>query len=181
RLLGQPFAEPRRRLFITTSSASIENSGISQMTDHHTRRITYQSHTRSATTASVDQQQIPESIVTKEDGLDGLLDTILTEIDVFREQTEDKLTPAELRICFESFDTFLSEYSLDEVFRFLHLLQEVVRREQAMCHIHLPVPYGDERVQTVIPVFDGVIEMREGPQHRWHLQDPELTTDWISL
>ena len=43
--------------------------------------------------------------------------------------------------------------------------------------------YGDddETVQLVAPLFDAVIEVRGGNNQRWHLREPEITTDWLRL
>lgn len=51
-------------------------------------------------------------------------------------------------------------------------------------HFHLPSTPGSETLDTLYPVTDIHIELRESrrlPEHRWHLLDSNLSTDWLSV
>lgn len=176
RLTGDDISNPRKRLFVLTGTVGVEHpaAGASEKG----RTIRYQTSTRSVASASAGPAAPIARTVT------GGLDDLYTEVSEEVEQvgmTAGGFDPAELRICIDSLDDLMAKHGRQEAFGFLHEVGELVRRESAMCHVHLPAKMNDEVTGLVGPLFDAVIEVRPGPQQRWHLRDPDLTTDWLSL
>lgn len=99
------------------------------------------------------------------------------------ENAADGLDPAELRVCLDSLGPLVAQNDDRKLFRFLHAVTRDVRRVSGMGHYHLSVPHDDEAVAMLSPLFDAVVEVRTRTDHeqRWHLQDPEFTTDWLAL
>jgi hypothetical protein len=96
----------------------------------------------------------------------------------------DGLSPAELRLCFDSITPLVAEREGRDVRRFLLGLTETVERYDGMAHYHLPSEYGSETVEELERLFDAVVEVRHAAgevEQRWHLRDPEITTDWVPL
>jgi hypothetical protein len=94
------------------------------------------------------------------------------------------LSPAELRLCFDSLTPVIADYDEAEIRRFLGDLTETVERVDGMAHYHLPAEYDSETVASVEHMFDAVVEVRRtdgGVEQRWHLTDPDITTRWLSL
>jgi hypothetical protein len=94
------------------------------------------------------------------------------------------LSPAQLRLCFDSVTPLVTDHDYRDVRRFLLGLTETVERLDGMAHYHLPAEYDSETVETLEPLFDAVVEVRRVEteiQQRWTLQDPDLTTDWLPL
>jgi hypothetical protein len=94
------------------------------------------------------------------------------------------LSPAELRLCFDSVTPLVADREGRDVRRFLLGLTETVEKFDGMAHYHLPSEYGSETVEGLETLFDAVVEVRHADgevEQRWHLQDPEITTDWVPL
>lgn len=94
------------------------------------------------------------------------------------------LSPAELRLCFDSIMPLVADHEGRDVRRFLLGLTETVERFDGMAHYHLPSDYGSETVDELEALFDAVVEVRHADgelEQRWHLRDPDLTTDWVPL
>lgn len=105
------------------------------------------------------------------------------EIESF-ETESGGLTPAELRVCFDSLVPLVTDHPSEDVRAFLGELTEAVERVDGMAHYHLPAEPGSETVESLAPLFDAVIEVRrgrEGVEQRWHLADSEFTTGWVAL
>lgn len=96
----------------------------------------------------------------------------------------DSLDPAELRVCFDSLGPLLEDHDESAVFRFLHAVTGEVRAVSGMGHYHLPIAFDNRTVRTLRPLFDAVVEVRSQGDHsqqRWHLNEADLTTDWLEL
>ncbi|WP_135826196.1 DUF7504 family protein [Halorussus ruber] len=94
------------------------------------------------------------------------------------------LSPAELRLCFDSITPLVADREGRDVRRFLLGLTETVEKFDGMAHYHLPSEYGSETVEELETLFDAVVEVRHADsevEQRWHLQDPKITTDWVPL
>ncbi|MFC7080524.1 DUF7504 family protein [Halorussus caseinilyticus] len=94
------------------------------------------------------------------------------------------LSPAELRLCFESITPIVADYDDRDVRRFLLGVTETVERFDGMAHYHLPAEYDSETVDSIEALFDAVVEVQYGSggiEQRWHLADPDITTDWLAL
>lgn len=95
------------------------------------------------------------------------------------------LSPAELRLCFDSLTPLgVGRGDDGDAREFLGDLTETVERYDGMGHYHLSAEYDSEAVRSVESLFDGVVEVRyvsEEVEQRWHLADPDVTTDWLPL
>lgn len=188
RLLGDDDAGPRRRLFVITDTDlpgvsnryALPSTRISPAT---TKQIAWRSEARStATTAPTDTPDIPTTHL-HDSGLANLGIEISDAIETFDEQA-DGLSPAELRLCFNSLDSLLSEHPRAAVFRFLHILIGRLHNVHGMGHFHLPVARETEVVRLFEELFDATIELRLHDstfQHRWHLHEADLTSTWLPM
>lgn len=188
RLLGDESAGPRRRLFITTDTdlPSVSDRFIAhpnQPSPDKARQIIWESQSRSAAASQTSiEPQIPSTRI-HDGGLSQLGITISEEITELNE-TADGLDPAELRVCFNSLESLLSDYDQESVLQFLHILIGRLRSVQAMGHFHLPVNKDSERVKLLAELFDATIELRiahTSLQQRWHLHDADLTSTWLPM
>jgi|GEM_PF-1399420 len=69
------------------------------------------------------------------------------------------------------------------VFQFLHTLTRWVATQDTGCHIHVAADPESEFVQTVAPLFDEILELRDGPDGRLTAWDSPTgaTGPWTSL
>jgi len=187
RLLGDAAAGPRHRILVSTEEgididqrlpANEPGSGPGSVTLVD-RAIKTRSAAATQPTSSIG------SVSTKlveGDGLAPLGEAVADAIAAV--ETEGPLAPAELRVCIDSLAPLLDEHDESDVFGFLHALGGEIRRVNAMGHVHLPVEYDADPVTTLAPAFDAVIELRvedDASEQRWHLQDEDITTDWLTL
>lgn len=178
RLLGDTAATPRRRLFVLTESIGPDHPATTAGPGDHVRTLTYHTDTRS--TATTDAATTPTPDRTVDGDLSDLYTAIEAEV-TDAERDARNLEPAQLRLCLDSLDTLLAAHGQEEVFAFLHKLGALLRDADGMAHVHLPAGMTDDVVGVLTPLFDAIIEVRDGPQQRWHLREPEFTTDWLSL
>lgn len=111
--------------------------------------------------------------------LDRLQSAVTAEIDDFRD-----LTPAELRVCIDSLGPLLEDHDRESVRAFLEDVGTAVTGVRGMAHHHFRVARDDPAVADLAPLFDAVVEVgtEAGRSvHRWHIDDPDLTTDWLAL
>lgn len=131
-----------------------------------------------------DSREPPFRRVTVEgDELRDLGRTVEETVDAFGDGTGE-LSPSELRLCFDSLVPLVADHEPRDVRRFLVGLTETVERHDGMAHYHLPAEYGSETVAAVEKLFDAVVEVRygaDGVEQRWHLAEPDLSTDWLPL
>jgi hypothetical protein len=117
------------------------------------------------------------------DDLRDLGSTVEETVERFETETGG-LSPAELRLCFDSLVPLVADYDDRDVRRFLVGLTETVERFDGMAHYHLPAEYDSETVDSIEALFDAVVEVRYGTteiEQRWHLAEPDITTDWLAL
>ncbi|MFC4553373.1 MULTISPECIES: DUF7504 family protein [Halorussus] len=186
RLLGESSARPRRRVFVTTDAdPSVTRPKFESIDERPTREsaavVDWRVETRSASADSGSGGDVRTWSV---DGdLRTLGETVEQVVEAFDEETGG-LRPAELRLCFDSLTPLVADRDLRDASRFLLALTETVKRVDGMAHYHLPVSYDDETVQVLAPLFDAVVEVQRGErevEQRWHLSDPDITTDWLPL
>lgn len=94
------------------------------------------------------------------------------------------LSPAELRLCFDSLTPLATDYDDRAVERFLADLTDAVERVDGMGHYHVSGAYADEAVSWLEPLFDAVVEVRRVDgrvEQRWHVSDSDLITGWLPL
>lgn len=186
RLLGESEARPRRRLFVTTDAGSASVRAKLDSTGAHGSRnsavvVDWDANTRSASAHGSGGRDV--RVETVEGDFKTLGTTIESVVDEFDEEAGG-LAPSELRLCFDSLTPLVAEHELRSVSRFLLGLTEIVERADGMAHYHLPADYDDATVEMLAPLFDAVVEVRhaeESVQQRWHLSDPDITTDWLTL
>jgi hypothetical protein len=103
----------------------------------------------------------------------------------FYDDVTDGLDPAELRLGVESLSMLFAEYRRDAVERFLRTTTAIVRGVNGMGHYRLARPDRDDLVQSLAPLFDVRVELRQRgdrpPEHRWHVVDEGITTSWVQL
>ncbi|UPV76326.1 hypothetical protein M0R89_19375 (plasmid) [Halorussus limi] len=101
----------------------------------------------------------------------------------------ESLNPADLRVGVDSLTPLVEYHGADVVRRCLDMVGGHVRDNDAMAHYVLPGGYRSERVQSVVPAADAVIELRtvdpdeydHDVQQRWHVPDRDLATGWTPL
>ncbi len=182
-LLGTDVA--RRRLFVVTEDREPPLSCLPQMhrDGDHARVVEYTRPARGATaTAATPLLPVPTRTVSC-----GRLSELGIEISESIEALDraaSGLSPAELRLCFDSLVPVLASSDEVTVFRFLHLLSHRVRSVDGMAHVHLPVESDSPVIGRLSPLFDAVIELSEtetGPAQRWRLRDRNVETGWLAL
>lgn len=183
--LGEASSEPRRRLFaLADPSTSIEDR-IPRTADPESLRVVrYAAESRSAAATQPTSQSDPIDETPIEHDDIGEFGRALSRAIVEFEAASGGLSPAELRLCFDSLTPLLSGYEPETVFRFLHLLTRRVRTVDGMGHYHLTTDRNTQTVALLEPLFDAVIELclHDGTLHqRWYLRDRGLTTGWLQL
>lgn len=187
-LLGDPSGGPHRRLFVTLEDkvSAIEDQLPASSVlppEQSVRVISLADTARSAAATGVPPTgSIPLRRVGVEE-IDALAQEIMESIDEF-ERYAGGLEPAELRVSFEPLPTLIDAHGQEAVFRMTHLLNHIVRENDGMAHYHLPVERESGVVKMFSPLFDAVIELRmteRGLEQRWHLEDQELTSEWIPV
>ncbi|RBI64524.1 hypothetical protein DMJ13_08610 [halophilic archaeon] len=194
RFLGESRERPRRRLLVCTDA-----SGHDRLSNHApfpapetssetVRVVDRTTRTRSASGAATSVAAgTPDADVTAvrvtDESLPALDDAIVECIDEFR-AVSGGLDPAELRVCVDSVAPLVEDHGAEAVFRFLRVLAARVRCDGGMGHFHLPTDANLDLVRTLAPVFDAVVEVRcrrGDAEQRWHLQEQDVTTRWLSL
>lgn len=92
--------------------------------------------------------------------------------------------PGEIRVCFDSLDTFVDDTPPQHLRRFLHVVTTRIRAAGAIGHFHLSASNPETRPVTVDGLFDATVETRAtstGTQQRWTLHEPGIQTDWLQF
>lgn len=182
RLLGDAPGS-RTRVFVSTDgNCGTADRDARVSGDYHVKYATTTRGAVAAAGSTADGPTLgdPDMTVTVDD-LSSLGRAVGDAID---EAGGDTLTSAELRLCFDSLGPLLEDHDEQDVFRFLHALTSEVRSVRGMGHYHLPAPLDNRAVRTLRPLFDAVVEIRsqgDGAQQRWHLNEADITTDWLDL
>jgi len=171
RLLGEQGPEPRRRLFVLTDRSPTHTRSVEA-----TRTITYGLPVRSAAASSPVASGPGRAV----EGDLADLGTVVTETVAEIEREAGGLDPAELRICLDSVDCLLAAHDREPLFGFLERLSDAVRDTRGMCHVHVSADFQAEETRLLTPHFDAVIETRADGRERWHLREPDFTTDWLA-
>lgn len=189
--LGEAAMEARRRLFVLADPCSPATERLPGGDPDRSSVVRYDAASRSAAVASgnatasgaamVNETAVSERRVEEDLGALGL--AVSEEIADF-EAASGGLSPAELRLCFDSLTPLVSEHDPETAFRFLHLLTNRVRTVDGMAHYHLTAERSNRTVALLEPLFDAVIELclrDEELYQRWYLRDSGLTTGWLQL
>ena len=180
RLVGDD-SESRRRLFVFTRDADV-CADLPEDVDPETTMVVSQG-TDAGSATPVDLPEGMREEVVEADMLAPLAMRVIDAIDLFGSEA-DGLEPAELRLCFDSVTSLLEDHDSENVFRMLHLVTSRVRQVNGMGHFHLRLDRDSDQVRLLEPMFDAVIELRvegDATEHRWHLRDEEVTSDWVPL
>lgn len=188
--LGEESTEPRRRLFALANPCTpvTERAPETELEPDSLRVVRYAAANRStaatrpAAESSVNEPSVDETTI-EHDDLGEFGRAVSQSIAEF-EAASSGLSPAELRLCFDSLTPLLSEYEPETMFRFLHLLTHRVRSVDGMGHYHLTTDRNTRSVALLEPLFDAVIELclHDGSLHqRWCLRDSGLTTGWLQF
>lgn len=179
RLMGQRDGEdPRHRLFVFTDGAAGCSTVPEELTGEGSVRIVRQG----ANTSHSAVDPTGESRV-EGDLLSPLGKEVLATLDELQER-HPELDPGMFRLCFDSVGPLLDRHRSETVFRLLHMLTTRVRQLNGMGHFHLALAHESDYVRLFEPLFDAVVEVREGEEaveQRWHLRDSEVTSEWLTL
>lgn len=187
-LLGNSIEGPRRRLLVTTDDRLADV--VERLPDEsmlprrqNTRVISMSDRARSAAaTSGRETGDIPMERVTTEN-----LSTIGMEIQdgiAEFERVAGEFAPSELRVSVDSLTSLLDVHEDEDVFRFIHILNHLVRSKAGMIHYHLPIERDSVPVRTFTPLFDALVELRLRAgrlEQRWHLQDAAISSDWVEV
>ncbi|MEM4781994.1 MAG: hypothetical protein QXG03_10610 [Halalkalicoccus sp.] len=181
--LGEQTTQPRRRLFVRSEPCSPVASRLPSAEAGRDRHavVRYNGTSRSTAATTPGSASVPERHV---DGDLGDLGLAISEAITEFKAKSGGLSPAELRLCFDSLTPLISEYEPEAIFRFLHLLTHRVRSVDGMAHYHLSTERSNRTVALLEPLFDAVIELslcEEELHQRWYLRDSGLTTGWLQL
>ncbi len=92
--------------------------------------------------------------------------------------------PNEIRVCFDSLDSFADRVEHARLVRFLHAVIGRVKAAHGLVHFHLSSTTEPSLREALVPLFDIVIETRRsssGPQQRWTLRDDDIRTGWLPV
>ena len=190
-MLGDPTAEkPRRRLLVVPEFDGDRGrprlNALGATTREWARIVVHGATARSAAAQQPPAQVGPGATVPTEtagEGIAGLGITVSTVIDEF-DRAAGGLEPAELRVAFDSLPTLLTEYDVETVFRFLHVLTHHVRDVRGMGHFWLPRERTCDIARRFSPLFDATIELKidgDGVAQRWYFRDLGLASEWLPL
>lgn len=177
RLLGDGTADERYRLFVLTADAGHEVSNET-IADEAAERSVVLLHTGDGT------DSVPAGASVSTTTMLGMLGTKVVETINGFEADAGGLDPAALRVCVDSVDELLTGRREENVFRLLHVLTTRVRRANGMGHYHFPVERDHDAVRLFEPLFDAVVEVRNGGddvEHRWHLRGGDAESDWVTI
>jgi len=99
-------------------------------------------------------------------------------------QTTSHREPGWLRLGFDALLPLFGQYEREPIFRFLRTITHRIRDVSGMGHFHLAVPVDDPLVDSLRPLFDGIIRtrVRDGHcQQRWYLTDADASSAWQPL
>lgn len=169
-LHGRDVETARRRL----SKAGIPPSeGV--VLDHHTKA-------RGTTAASTEELQAssrgPEVVPVA-----GEMEVLPGAVD---ETVEDAPSsrPGQFRLCVDSLRSMIDSSDVETTRETIQPICRTVRERQGHGHFLLPVDADSEAVETLAPLFDGVVELRTGDvglEQRWRLTGTGHETVWFPL
>jgi hypothetical protein len=90
------------------------------------------------------------------------------------------LDSAELRVCIDSLRPLVDRHGLAGVEPFLTTVTERIHETSGMGHVHFPIDLDCVTVSRLSPLFDVIIEIRPG-EHRWHLLEDDILTEWLAV
>lgn len=97
---------------------------------------------------------------------------------------EEEPTAGVVRLCMGSPLPLIEAASEEAVFRALHFVGSLVRRQRGIGHVHLPLERRSELVRVLEPLFDVTVEVETfggEPRQRWYLHEQGLTSNWLPI
>ncbi|MFC4541125.1 hypothetical protein ACFO5R_04185 [Halosolutus amylolyticus] len=185
RLLGHASERDRRRVLVSTSSGDHHSLVSEPSISDGLRFVTYGSQTRSAVASEPIDDHTPPAIDddgTTADTLGDLGIAISSAIEDF-ETDADGFEPSELRVGVDSLLPLLEDYSTEQVFKFVHLINGRVTDVDGMVHYLLPVEPDADVVPVLKPLFDVLVELQDRNnclQERWSLPDSGHCSGWLT-
>lgn len=88
--------------------------------------------------------------------------------------------PSGFHVCVDGVPSSADPGDQRTVFSFLHAITRWVADRDTGCHVHLDADPGSAFVDTVAPLFDSVLELRDGPEGRLGAWDEE-PAPWTTL
>ncbi|MFA9503130.1 hypothetical protein ACERIM_10140 [Natrinema sp. H-ect1] len=184
RLLGCDADRVRRRVLVSTTAGPhhathhIDEAGSAALSV-----IAYETQARNVTTAEPGETPSVGTETTEAESLADLGLAIEQGIENFETSTA-ALEPGEVRLGIDSLLPLLEADGRQRVFKFLHLINGRTRDVNGMAHYHLPVERDARIVQTLSPLFDIIVELRERNgdyQERWTIEDGDRRSGWVSV
>ena len=177
KLLGTP-TEPRERVLALTDPA-VENPVTylpGSLYPHHdgVEILDHRDVGRSATGAERSDGGTPRR-----------LDAIGDELCATVTRRGRDAPPAKLRLGVVSLRPLLDRHRRDAFDRFVASVSAAVTDTNGMAHYHLRLPDDDPAVESLSPLFDARIELRQLdgmiPEQRWHIPEKNTETGWVTL
>jgi len=140
-------------------------------------------HSMLARSAAAEPTPEPFATQVESDTLTELGRTIADDVLEFTQTTTHR-EPGWLRLGFDALLPLFGQYEREPVFRFLRTVTHRIRDTSGLGHFHLAVPVDDPLVESLKPLFDGIVRtrVRDGHyQQRWHLTDAAVSSSWHSL
>lgn len=186
-MLGDSATASRRRILITAgetaASPAARLPAPNTTTPYTTTHIQYPPQSRhTPSDGSTASPHLPTRSVATSD-LSALSLNISEVIDEFQ-QGRSELSPAELRVCFDSLRPVLSMHNHNAVVQFLYRLIGRITDVQGMGHFHCPVARESESVRFIEDLFDAVVELqnRAGTLYqRWEFPNMDLQSTWLEV
>ncbi|OLZ42182.1 hypothetical protein A6E15_14930 [Natrinema saccharevitans] len=184
RLLGCGTDRTRRRVLVSTTAGPhhaihhVDETGSEALSV-----IAYDAQARNATTAEPGETPSIRPATTEAESLADLGIAIEQAIENFETNTA-ALESGEVRLGIDSLLPLLEEYGRQRVFKLLHLVNGRTKAVDGMAHYHLPVERDARIVQTLSPLFDIIVELREHDgdyQERWTIEDGDRRSGWLSV
>lgn len=93
--------------------------------------------------------------------------------------------PAQFRLGVVSLRPLLDRHDRDAFDQFVTTVSSAVTDTNGMAHYHLRLPDDDPAVDSLSPLFDARIELRQLdgmiPEQQWHVPEHDAETDWVTL
>lgn len=179
RLFGDATARPRRRLQVRIDG----ECGVRRLDGLDAELVALGRPGKRSTVAETGTSvRVPRYRTVTTDP-DELRTAVIEEIDRIDTETGG-LSPAELRVCFDSLAPLVLESDAEYRSRMIEPVTDHVRAHDGMGHFHLPVAADDDAVAALEPSFDAIITVRtrDGTtEHCWRLVEDDVSSGWLPL
>jgi hypothetical protein len=90
----------------------------------------------------------------------------------------------ELRVCVDSLRPLAERHDDDSLYEFLSAVDAAIKSVDGMGHFVFPGDRDDDVVQSLVPAFDVLVELRDENEYveqRWTFRDYDVPSLWMSL